>query len=121
VDEQNQRTRIRQRRSRAEAAQLVAEYETSGLRRIEFCQQRGLSLSTFNRYRNRSRAGQAEATGVNLVAVELRRGTGGTHRAGAKREDSGVAVALAGGRRIEVARGFDGPTLLQLLGLLERA
>jgi hypothetical protein len=117
VDEQKQRIPVRQRRSRAEAGQLVAEYETSGLSRVEFCQDRGLSLSTFNRYLKRSRAGQPEATGVSLVAVELR---GGTHRASAKREDSGVTVALAGGRRIEVTRGFDGPTLVQLLGLLER-
>jgi len=117
VDEQSQRARIRQRRSRAEAAQLVAEFETSGLSRSDFCQQRGLSLSTFNRYRNRSRAGQAGAASVNLVAVELR----GARRAGVPREDSGLAIALAGGRRIEVARGFDGRTLVQLLGLLERA
>jgi len=117
VDEQTQRTGVRQRRSRAEAAQLVAEYETRGLSRIEFCRDRGLTLSTFNRYLKRSRARQAAAAGVNLVALELR----GTHRAGRQREDSGVAVALAGGRRIEVARGFDGPTLIELLALLERA
>jgi hypothetical protein len=115
VDEQNQGIRVRQRRSRTEAAQLISEYETSGLSRVEFCQKRGLSLSTFSRYRSRSRTGQA--TGVNLVAVELR----GTHRTSARPEGSGLAVALAGGRRIEVARGFDGPTLVELLRLLERA
>jgi hypothetical protein len=31
----------------------------------------------------------------------------------------GLAVALTGGRRIEVGRGFDAPTLVQLLGVLE--
>jgi hypothetical protein len=33
---------------------------------------------------------------------------------------SGLAITLAGGGRIEVGRGFDGPTLVQLLGVLER-
>jgi hypothetical protein len=32
---------------------------------------------------------------------------------------SGLAIALVGGRRIEVGRGFDAPTLVQLLGVLE--
>jgi len=30
-------------------------------------------------------------------------------------------VVLARGRRIEIGRGFDAPTLVQLLELLERA
>ena len=33
---------------------------------------------------------------------------------------SGLAVALPNGRRIEIGRGFDAPTLAQLLGVLER-
>jgi hypothetical protein len=33
---------------------------------------------------------------------------------------SGLAVALPSGRRIEVGRGFDAPTLAQLLDVLER-
>lgn len=115
VDEQDQRMPVRQRRSRAEAAQLVAEYEASGLSRIEFCRKRGLRPATLGRYLKRQQTTPAGAAGVNLVAVELC----GARRAGAKREDSGLAVALAGGRRIEVARGCDGGTLVQLLGLLE--
>jgi hypothetical protein len=35
--------------------------------------------------------------------------------------DSGLAVVLAGGRRIEVGRGFDAKTLEQLVRLLEPA
>ena len=41
---------IRRRRSRQEVEQLVAEYESSGLSRNEFCRERGLSLSTLSRY-----------------------------------------------------------------------
>ena len=44
---------VRRRRSRAEIEQLVAEFEVSGLSRIEFCRERGLVLSTLGRYRRR--------------------------------------------------------------------
>jgi hypothetical protein len=115
VDEQQQSEPVRRRRSRTEAADLVAEYETSGLSRIEFCRNHRLSLSTFQRYWKRRRA-QAEAEGVNLLRVELC----GERPVVSKAEGSGLAVALTGGRRIEVARGFDAATLLQLVGLLER-
>ena len=38
------------RRTRAEVQQLVAEFVSSGLRRSEFCQSRGLSFSTLDRH-----------------------------------------------------------------------
>ena len=40
--------------------------------------------------------------------------------AGGSGAASGLAVELARGRRIEIERGFDAPTLIQLLELLER-
>jgi len=102
----------RRRRSRAEAAQLVAEYEAGGLSREEFCRERELALSTLARYRKQRRQEQGDAAGPNRwLAVEL----SGAHPAGA----SGLAVVLASGRRIEVGRGFDANTLEQLVSLLE--
>ena len=95
---------------------MVAEFEASGLSRREFCRTQGVFVSTFGRYFQRRRRAQAADAGMNLVAVELC----GAGVAAAKRADSGLALSLAGGRRIEVARGFDAPTLVQLLGLLER-
>ncbi len=106
----------RKRRSRAEVAQVVTEYEASGLSRIEFCRKRGLRPATLGRYLKRQRQAQAELAGVDLVAVELCQ----ARAAVGKAEGSGLVVALAGGRRIEVARGFDPPTLVQLLGVLDR-
>ena len=92
--------------------QLVTEYEAGGLSRVEFCQRHGLSLATLARYR-KCRAPQAEASGAGeWVAVEV------CDRRPAS--NSGLAVALAKGRRIEVDRGFDAHTLAQLLDLLER-
>ena len=40
---------------RKEIPQLVAEYESSGLSRIDFCRERGVALSTLGRYRRRER------------------------------------------------------------------
>ena len=102
----------RRRRSRAEAAQLVAEYEGSGLSREEFCRERELALSTLVRYRKRRRQEQGDAADPGRwLAVEV----SGAHPAGA----SGLAVVLASGRRIEVGREFDARTLEQLVSLLE--
>ena len=106
---------VRRRRSRAEAEQLVAEYETSGLSRVEFCRKQGLSLATLARYRRRRsarRAGAREPMGGGGSVRRARGWSGGA--------SSGLAVVLAGGRRIEVGRGFDAQTLAQLLGVLER-
>ena len=68
MDEQAQVVRVRVRRSRTEAQQLVAEYEASGLSRVEFCRERGLSLATLARYRKRQSPGQA-AAGTRWLAV----------------------------------------------------
>jgi len=115
MDDQAQVVAVRRRRSRAEAEQLVAEYETSGLSQVEFCRKQGLSLATLARYRKWQAQGKG-VPGNRWVAVEvsaarsaLEGGTGG-----------GLAVALPGGRRIEVRCGFDVPTLMQLLSVLER-
>jgi transposase-like protein len=106
--------RPRRRRSRAEVEQLVVEYGTSGMSRVEFCQEYGLALSTLARYQRRRKQGQDESAGPSRwLAVEL----SGAHPAGA----SGLAVVLTGGRRIEVGRGFDAQTLQQLVSLLEPA
>ena len=108
----------RHRRSRPEAAQLVAEFEASGISREEFCQRHGLALATLARYRRRLRQRRGEeADASRWLAVQL---SGPTATVG-----SGVAselrVALPNGLRIEIERGFDAPTLGQLLSLLEPA
>ena len=117
MDEQAQVAEVfRRRRSRAETEQLVAEYEVSGLSRVEFCRRKGLSLATLVRYRKRQQQGQGEtATGNRWLAVEV----SGSSAARAGGSESGLALMLAGGRRIAVGRGFDAHTLVQLLSLLE--
>jgi hypothetical protein len=111
---EGQAGRPRRRRSRAEAEQLVVEYEAGGMSREELCRKHGLALSTLARYQRRREQGQDEGTGPGRwLAVEL----SGAHPAGA----NGLAVVLTGGRRIEVGRGFDAQTLQQLVSLLEPA
>jgi hypothetical protein len=106
--------RPRRRRNRAEAEQLVVEYEARLMSQAEFCQKHGLALSTLARYQRRRVQGQDAGAGPSRwLAVEL----SGAHPAGA----SGLAVVLTGGRRIEVGRGFDAQTLQQLVSLLEPA
>jgi transposase-like protein len=109
---EEQVARVRRRRSRAEAEQLVAEYEASGLTGVEFCRERGVALGTLARYRKRGRQAQGEAVGASRwLAVEL---SGPCQTA-----SSGLAVVLRRGWRIEIGRGFDAHTLEQLLRVLE--
>ena len=115
MDEQANPVEVRRRRSRAEVEQLVAEYELSGLGRVEFCRRHGLSLSTLARYLKRGAEANAASSG-RWVAVEVSSGAAVL----ASEASSGLSLALSGGRRIEIGRGFDARTLTQLLSVLER-
>ena len=109
------------RRTRAEVQQLAAEFVSSGMRRSEFCQSRGLSFSTLDRHLKKRRWKRkttkiAPADG-RLVPVEL-----AARKSPKQHEPScGLAVVLPGGRRIEVHPDFDTSTFERLVGILERA
>jgi hypothetical protein len=115
-----QKMSTHRRRTRAEVQQLVAEFVGSGMRRTEFCRSRGLSFGTLNRHLKKQRlkrkSRKASSTG-RLVPVELAAGKSPTQH----EPSCGLAVVLAGGRRIEVHPDFDTNTLERLLGILERA
>lgn len=102
-----------QKRSRAEALRIAAEYEASGMSGAAFSAQHGLGLSTLVRYRKWYRESRAE-TKDRWVAVEVSE---------AKPEpvstESKLSVLLSQGRRIEVPHGFDAVTLKQLIQVLE--
>jgi hypothetical protein len=110
---EEQAARPRRHRSRAEAEQLLVAFEASGMSRVEFCRQHGLALSTLARHQRRRRQDQREDLGPDRwVAVEV---------SSPQPADRGLAVVLAGGRRIQVGRGFDPQTLARLVSLLEPA
>ena len=105
------------RRSREEAARLVEEYQQSGLTRAAFCSRHGLSTGTLDYHRKLHRSSPPAAEG-RILPVELLPST----PASAKTEVSSgrsLWVELRNGRRIEVGRGFDGPTLERLVIALE--
>jgi hypothetical protein len=101
----------RRHRNRAEADQLAAEYEASGVSQAEFCRQRDLPLKTLARYvarfRKQSVSGNEPHKPQRFVAVEVAAGC------------DELTVLLPGGLRIEVKRGFDAGTLRQLIAALE--
>jgi hypothetical protein len=108
---------VRKRRSRQAIKRLVAEFETSGLRRDEFCQKHNLSLGTLQRGLRRRRIeveGQSEAKGS--VEVKL----AGIQRNGSGPGTCSLEVVLAGGQRIEVRRDFDAETLARLIRTIEQ-
>ncbi|MGA7753104.1 MAG: hypothetical protein WCB05_09735 [Candidatus Sulfotelmatobacter sp.] len=108
------------RRTRAEVQQLVAEFVSSGMRRSEFCQSRGLSFSTLDRHLKKlrwKRRHKPISSSGRLVPVELAaKKSPRPHEASCR-----LAVVLPGGRRIEVHPDFDTSTFERLVGILERA
>ena len=116
---EKQKMSASRRRTRAEIQQLVAEFMSSGMRRSEFCQSRGLSFGTLNRHLKKQRwkkkSRKASSAG-RLVPVEL-----AARKSPTQHEPScGLAVVLSGGRRIEVHRDFDVHTFERLVSALER-
>ena len=110
------------RRTRAEVQQLVAEFVSSGMRRSEFCQSRGLSFGTLDRHlkkqrwKRRSTAVSSAGRFGRLVPVEL-----AARKSPTQHEPScGLAVVLSGGQRIEVHPEFDTNTFERLVSALER-
>ena len=97
----------------------MAEFVSSGMRRSEFCQSRGLNFSTLDRHLKKRRwkkqTRSVPADG-KLVAVELAIGKPPAEQQGS----CGLAVVLSGGRRIEVQHDFDVHTFERLVGVLER-
>lgn len=106
----------RKRRSRAEADQLVGEFEDSGLTRQAFCSRHGLSVTALDKHRRRH--GRKAGDDSRMVAVEVVEGlvtpasTGGS---------SALWVELANGGRIAVGSGFDAATLKRLVAVLAEA
>jgi hypothetical protein len=91
---------------------LAVEYEASGLTREAFCRQSDVPLKTLCRYVTRYRrekAGTMQSPRFVQVDVTAPASIGGA-----------LSVLLAGGRRIEVSRGFDVGTLRQLITVLEQ-
>jgi hypothetical protein len=106
----------RRRRSRAEADQLVREFEASGLTRQAFCGGYGLSVAALDKYRRRD--GRIAGDGSRMVPVEV---MGSLVTPAAIEGGSALWLELANGCRIAVGSGFDPATLKRLVAVLAEA
>jgi hypothetical protein len=97
---------------------VVAEFVSSGMRRSEFCQSRGLSFSTLDRHLRKlrwTRRRRPTYSAGRLVELAAKKSP-------TQHEPScGLAVVLPGGRRIEAHPDFDTSAFERLVGILERA
>jgi hypothetical protein len=108
------------RRSRAEAARLVSEFEQSGLRRKEFCASRGLSVHTLDVWRKRIAQSEPREEIVPVEIVEKRSASKSSMLADVSRVNGQFRVVLDRGLRIEVEPGFDAAELRRLIVALDR-
>ena len=96
----------------AEMRRVLEEYTASGLSRREFCQQRGISLTTFDYWRREHAVKQRkQERRPRMVAVKV---------AGAEPAPD-FALSLRNGRRIECSRQFADAELLRLIRIAESA
>jgi len=102
--------RVQQRRSRAEVEQLVDAFESSGLRRREFCQKHDVAVGTLDFWRKRRRQERGEVAG---------------HRRGARKVHARAEMGTAEAAKIVASpRGAASecpPCILLLLSLRIRA
>jgi hypothetical protein len=96
----------------AEMRQMLEEYAASGLRRREFCQQRGMALTTFDYWR-REHAVQLRIQGrrPRMVAVKVANAD----------PPPNFALSLANGRRVECSWRFADAELARLIRIAESA
>jgi hypothetical protein len=97
----------RTRRSGRGIAEIVADYERSGLTRREYSAEVGIAVSTLDAWRRR----EAGAGGQRWVPVEVAPAMG--------RSGAGFALVLANGRRIEAEWGFAAEELAKLVRVAE--
>jgi hypothetical protein len=112
AEEQRATTGHGKRRSRAEAEQIVAEYQASGLTQREYCDRHRISLKSLSRYLTlHRRAAKSERREQRWVKVEVDAPSA---------EKTGLLVVVGNDRRIEIRSGFEGATLRELVRVLER-
>src|ERR1700746_1977569 len=104
--------RVRVRRSREEIAELIASYRQSGQRQREFCQQRGVGLSTLQNYLRRERTTRQQKH-RRLLEVEV------VVKTSTVAETPQLELIAPNGYRIAVGSAFRAEALLRLLEVVE--
>lgn len=91
---------------------VLKEWSSSGLSQRGFCEDRGISLSSFCYWRRRLRVEGEEVSPSPFIPVEVRGGT-------MLPQPTPFEVRLRNGIRIRVPADFESDSLLRLIGLLE--
>ena len=93
----------------SEEKQLLATgYETSGMSRLEYCQQAGIPVTTLDYYRLRRKTKAQRIVPVKVEQLE-------------QSDAGGFVLMLCNGRRIESGWGFTESGLTRLLRIAEQA
>lgn len=91
---------------------VLEKWLASGMSQRRFCEERGISLSTFTYWRRRLREMSEGGSASAFIPVEIkppRRETGHSY----------YEVRLKNGARIRVPFDFESDSLLRLIGLLD--
>ena len=95
----------KQKRSADDIRRTIEEFQNSGLTRADFCQGRGIPVTTFDYWR------RVRSDKVGLVKVEV----------AASDAAPGFTLSLANGRRIESSWRFADAELARLIRIAESA
>lgn len=95
-------------------AERIRECAESGKSQAQYCRDQGLSIKVFYYWKRKQR--QEQEAGLKLVPVGMHQ----IRMYGAGSHDFPL-VLIAGQYRVEVGKGFDATTLVQLVRTLERA
>lgn len=92
----------------------IAEWQVSDVHQEDFCRQRGVSASTFHRWRHRlEQEDQIESSALKaeeFIPVKI---------VDAPAPPSSLELSLPGGLRLTIPAGFDSETLERVLATLE--
>jgi hypothetical protein len=95
----------------AEMRRVLEEYVASGLRRREFCQQRGIALTTFDSWRQHTAKPRKQERRPRMVAVKVANAESAPH----------FTLRLANGRRLECSWRLADAELARLIRIAESA
>lgn len=125
------------RRRRAEVSALVKNFQQSGQRLSDFCQQHQIAPSTITRHMHRLQSSVASTSASpasspspspsphpappQLLPVELVEDVQGRHPRRPASHTSPLVLELSGGHRVVLQHDFDESTLLRLIAVLGKA
>ena len=125
--------RVKAGKSAEDRAQLIVEWELSGLTRREYCQRQGIPVTTFDYWRRQSEDAErtaaaggplactSQAQPAKLVRVRIAPSALEAETAKQRPAASGFVLTLRNGRRLEACWDYPEAALAKLVALVEEA